>query len=229
MAALITGYLDDSWLRAVRRWTMISWLFLSIGLGLGMIWAYEELGWGGYWRWDPVENAGLLPWFTATAFLHSVMVQERRGMLRVWNVSLVIITFFLTIFGTFMTRSGVVQSVHAFGEDPELARLFTIFMVSMLVVQLRLGDLPPAAAARPQRARLVGVARSGVPGQQLDPAVLGVLRAVRDDVPDAQRGDHGRAPHRRPAVLQPVDDADRPDAAAADRHRAAARVAQVDR
>ncbi len=134
LAALITGFLDDSWLRAVRRWTMISWLFLSVGLGLGMIWAYEELGWGGYWGWDPVENAGLLPWFTATAFLHSVMVQERRGMLRVWNVTLVILTFFLTIFGTFMTRSGVVQSVHAFGEDPELARLFTIFMTSILVV-----------------------------------------------------------------------------------------------
>ena len=134
MAALITGYLDDSWLRAVRRWTMISWLFLSIGLGLGMIWAYEELGWGGYWGWDPVENAGLLPWFTATAFLHSVIVQERRGMLRVWNVTLVSVTFFLTIFGTFMTRSGVVQSVHAFGEDPELARLFTIFMVTILTV-----------------------------------------------------------------------------------------------
>ncbi len=94
-----------------------------------MLWAYEELGWGGYWAWDPVENAGLLPWFTATAFLHSVMVQERRGMLRVWNVTLVIMTFFLTIFGTFMTRSGVVQSVHAFGEDRELARLFTVFMV----------------------------------------------------------------------------------------------------
>ena len=90
MAALITGHLDDSWLRAVRRWTMFAWLFLSVGLGLGMIWAYEELGWGGFWAWDPVENAGLLPWFTATAFLHSVMVQERRGMLRVWNVSLVI-------------------------------------------------------------------------------------------------------------------------------------------
>jgi cytochrome c-type biogenesis protein CcmF len=134
MAALITGYLDDSWLRAVRRWTMISWLFLSVGLGLGMIWAYEELGWGGYWGWDPVENAGLLPWFTATAFLHSVRVQEQRGMLRVWNVTLVILTFFLTIFGTFMTRSGVVQSVHAFGEDPELARMFTIFMVLILTV-----------------------------------------------------------------------------------------------
>jgi cytochrome c-type biogenesis protein CcmF len=134
MAALITGYLDDSWLRAVRRWTMLSWLFLSFGLTLGMIWAYEELGWGGYWGWDPVENAGLLPWFTATAFLHSVMVQERRGMLRVWNVTLVIITFFLTIFGTFMTRSGVVQSVHAFGEDRALAWMFTVFMVFILAV-----------------------------------------------------------------------------------------------
>jgi cytochrome c-type biogenesis protein CcmF len=134
MAALITGYLDDSWLRAVRRWTMISWLLLSIGLGLGMIWAYEELGWGGYWMWDPVENAGLLPWFTATAFLHSVMVQERRGMLRVWNVTLVILTFLLTIFGTFMTRSGVVQSVHAFGEDPELAWMFTTFMIAIVTV-----------------------------------------------------------------------------------------------
>jgi cytochrome c-type biogenesis protein CcmF len=132
MAALITGHLDDSWLRAVRRWTMIGWLFLTFGLTLGMLWAYEELGWGGYWGWDPVENAGLLPWFTATAFLHSVMVQERRGMLRVWNVTLVIVTFFLTIFGTFMTRSGIVQSVHAFGEDRELAWLFTIFMVFLL-------------------------------------------------------------------------------------------------
>jgi len=133
IAALITGHLDDSWLRAVRRWTMVSWLFLSFGLTLGMIWAYEELGWGGYWVWDPVENAGLLPWFTATAFLHSVMVQERRSMLRVWNVTLVIVTFFLTIFGTFMTRSGVVQSVHAFGEDRQLAWLFTIFMIVILV------------------------------------------------------------------------------------------------
>ena len=132
IAALITGHLDDAWLRAVRRWTMIGWLALSFGLTLGMLWAYEELGWGGYWGWDPVENAGLLPWFTATAFLHSLTVQERRGMLRIWNVTLVIITFFLTIFATFMTRSGIVQSVHAFGEDRELARLFTVFMVFIL-------------------------------------------------------------------------------------------------
>src|SRR2546426_1063200 len=133
IAALATGHLDDSWLRAVRRWTMFSWLFLSFGLTLGMIWAYEELGWGGYWAWDPVENAGLLPWFTATAFLHSVMVQERRSMLRVWNVTLVIMTFFLTIFGTFMTRSGVVQSVPAFGEDKVLAWLFVGFVTVILI------------------------------------------------------------------------------------------------
>ena len=138
IAALASGQLDDSWLRAVRSWTMMAWLFLTVGLALGALWAYEELGWGGYWGWDPVENAGLLPWFTATAFLHSVIVQERRGMLKVWNVSLVIVTFFLTIFGTFMTRSGVVQSVHAFGEDRQLAMMFTAFMVLTLTVSFAL-------------------------------------------------------------------------------------------
>jgi len=138
IAALASGQLDDGWLRAVRRWTMMSWLFLTVGLTLGALWAYEELGWGGYWGWDPVENAGLLPWFTATAFLHSVMVQERRGMLKIWNMSLVIVTFFLTIFGTFMTRSGIVQSVHAFGEDQQLASMFTIFMILTLVVSFGL-------------------------------------------------------------------------------------------
>jgi cytochrome c-type biogenesis protein CcmF len=138
IAALASGQLDDSWLRAVRRWTMTAWLCLTVGLALGSLWAYEELGWGGIWMWDPVENAGLLPWFTATAFLHSVMVQERRGMLKVWNVSLVIVTFFLTIFGTFMTRSGIVSSVHAFGEDRELAWMFTVFMVALLTVSFGL-------------------------------------------------------------------------------------------
>src|SRR5213075_2663480 len=138
MAALITGHLDDAWLRAVRRWTMVSWIILSFGLTLGMLWAYEELGWGGYWAWDPVENAGLLPWFTATAFLHSVIVQEQRGMLKGWNIFLVIVTFFLTIFGTFMTRSGVVQSVHAFGEDNVLALQFVVFMAVILKVSIGL-------------------------------------------------------------------------------------------
>ena len=138
MAALITGYLDDSWLRAVRRWTMFSWFFLSLGLTLGMIWAYEELGWGGWWGWDPVENAGALPWFPATAFLHSVMVQERRSMLRVWNISLIIIAFALTLFATAMTRTGIVQSVHAFGEDPQLALMFGIFIGAVMLVSFGL-------------------------------------------------------------------------------------------
>ena len=138
IAALASGHLDDAWLRAVRRWTMTAWLFLTVGLALGGLWAYEELGWGGFWGWDPVENAGLLPWFTGTAFLHSVMVQEKRGMLKVWNVSLVILTFLLTIFGTFMTRTGIVQSVHAFGEDPELARMFVAFMLLVIVVSFGL-------------------------------------------------------------------------------------------
>jgi cytochrome c-type biogenesis protein CcmF len=133
MAALITGQVDETWQRSVRRWTLFAWLFLSVGLVLGGLWAYEELGWGGYWAWDPVENAGLLPWFTCTAFLHSIMVQERRGMLKVWNLVLVIVSFFLTIFGTFLTRSGVVQSVHAFGEDAELGWTFGGFMVVILV------------------------------------------------------------------------------------------------
>ena len=227
IAALITGHLDDSWLRAVRRWTMFAWLFLSFGLMLGMIWAYEELGWGGYWGWDPVENAALLPWFTATAFLHSVMVQERRSMLRVWNVVLVILTFFLTIFGTFLTRSGVVQSVHAFGQDPD-AHLDVLDLHGRPPdVQLRAGDLPAAAAARAQRPRLVDVARGGVPREQLDSAVLRLLRALRDDVPDAERGDQRRTSDGGGAVLQQVDAADRPGSAGPDRHRAAAGVAEV--
>lgn len=124
LAALITGNVDDAWLQSVRRWMLLCWYFLSQGLILGMLWAYHVLGWGGYWNWDPVENAGLLPWFTATAFLHSSIIQERRGMMKVWNVLLVILTFLLTLLGTFMTRSGIVQSVHAFGEDTQLAGLF---------------------------------------------------------------------------------------------------------
>ncbi len=116
IAALITGRLGEGWLIETRRWTVIAWGFLTMGIVLGAWWSYEVLGWGGYWAWDPVENASLLPWLTGTAYLHSVMVQERRGMLRVWNLSLLCATFCLTILGTFLTRSGVVQSVHAFAD-----------------------------------------------------------------------------------------------------------------
>lgn len=117
IAALVTRRLDSTWITSVRRWIIVSWLFLTVGIVLGSRWAYEELGWGGYWAWDPVENAALMPWLVATAFLHSVMVQERRGMLRIWNMVLVILTFTLAIFGTFLTRSGILSSVHAFGES----------------------------------------------------------------------------------------------------------------
>ncbi|HTR20955.1 MAG TPA: heme lyase CcmF/NrfE family subunit [Gemmatimonadales bacterium] len=114
MAALITKRLDNDWLVAIRKWTLLSWLFLSVGIVLGMWWAYVELGWGGYWAWDPVENASFLPWLTMTAFLHSVMVQEKRGMLRKWNLALIIGSWLLSILGTFITRSGVISSVHSF-------------------------------------------------------------------------------------------------------------------
>jgi cytochrome c-type biogenesis protein CcmF len=138
IGALASGRLDDLWLGSVRVWAMICFFFLSFGLILGGRWAYEELGWGGYWAWDPVENAGLIPWFTMTAFLHTAVIQEQRGMMKAWNLVLVILTFFFTIFGTFMTRSGVVQSVHAFGEDNKIALEFIVFMVFFLIVSLGL-------------------------------------------------------------------------------------------
>jgi cytochrome c-type biogenesis protein CcmF len=134
MGTLISGRLETSWWKAVRRTTVLSWLLLTLGLVLGMIWAYEELGWGGFWAWDPVENAGLLPWLTATALLHSAKVEERKQGMRIWNYVLAILTFFLTIFGTFMTRSGIVQSVHAFGRDDRLAIIFTVYMLLLLLV-----------------------------------------------------------------------------------------------
>src|SRR6267143_159361 len=118
IAALLSKRLDTDWLVAIRKWTLLSWLFLSIGICLGMWWAYVELGWGGYWAWDPVENASLLPWLTMTAFLHSVMIQEKRGMLKKWNLALIIGSWLLSIFGTFLTRSGVISSVHSFTQSP---------------------------------------------------------------------------------------------------------------
>ena len=127
VAALITGRVGEGWLLETRRATLVAWAFLSAGIILGAWWSYEVLGWGGYWAWDPVENASFIPWLTATAFLHSVVVQERRGMLRVWNLSLIIATFCLTILGTFLTRSGVLNSVHAFSES-DIGAWFLTFL-----------------------------------------------------------------------------------------------------
>jgi cytochrome c-type biogenesis protein CcmF len=137
MAALITGRIGDTWLALTRRWTIVAWYFLSLGLLIGGWWSYHVLGWGGYWAWDPVENAAFMPWLTGTAFLHSVMIQERRRMLRLWNISLVILTFGLTLFGTFLTRSGVIASVHAFTQG-SIGILFLTFLAVVLLTALGL-------------------------------------------------------------------------------------------
>ncbi|HXL45029.1 MAG TPA: heme lyase CcmF/NrfE family subunit [Candidatus Binatia bacterium] len=137
MAALITGRIGDTWLALTRRWTIVAWYFLSLGLLIGGWWSYHVLGWGGYWAWDPVENAAFMPWLTGTAFLHSVMIQERRRMLRLWNISLVILTFGLTLFGTFLTRSGVIASVHAFTQG-SIGVLFLSFLAVVLLTALGL-------------------------------------------------------------------------------------------
>jgi cytochrome c-type biogenesis protein CcmF len=127
IGALLAGSLSNEWIRLTRRWTLISWGFLTAGIVLGGYWAYIELGWGGFWAWDPVENASFLPWLTGTAFLHSVMVQERKNMLKFWNIWLIILTYGLTVFGTFLTRSGVVQSVHAFAST-DIGWVFLVYI-----------------------------------------------------------------------------------------------------
>ena len=145
LAALITNKLGNTWIRTTRRWAIVSWFFLTVGNLLGAQWAYVELGWGGYWAWDPVENASFMPWLTATAYLHSVMVQEKRGMLKVWNMVLILSTFLLTIFGTFITRSGIIESVHAFGQS-SLGWFFLGFLIigcaaSFILIMYRLNGL----------------------------------------------------------------------------------------
>jgi len=137
MAALITGRLSEEWLKNTRRWTIVAWLFLTGGIFYGGWWSYRTLGWGGYWAWDPVENASFMPWLTGTAFIHSVMIQERKRMLKVWNLVLITLTFSLVIFGTFLTRSGILGSVHAFAEGP-VGMVFLGFLALVLLFSLGL-------------------------------------------------------------------------------------------
>jgi cytochrome c-type biogenesis protein CcmF len=145
VAALATGRVGDTWITLTRRWTLIAWYFLSLGLLIGGWWSYHVLGWGGYWAWDPVENAAFMPWLTGTAFLHSVMIQERRRMLQLWNISLVVLTFSLTLFGTFLTRSGIIASVHAFTQGAIgaffLAFLALVVLTSFALIAWRWDDL----------------------------------------------------------------------------------------
>jgi cytochrome c-type biogenesis protein CcmF len=137
IGALVHNKLDYGWIASMRRWCLVAWVFLSVGLTLGGLWAYEELGWGGYWAWDPVENAALMPWLTGTAFVHSIQVQERRQIFKLWNITLIIITFMLTLLGTMMTRSGVVQSVHAFAQS-DIGSYFLVFISCALAVSIGL-------------------------------------------------------------------------------------------
>jgi cytochrome c-type biogenesis protein CcmF len=132
LAGLLAGRFDGSWFTSTRRWTLFAWSALSVGIVLGGAWAYTELGWGGYWAWDPVENASFMPWLTATAFLHSVVIQEKRRMFKVWNVSLIVLTYVLAVFGTFLTRSGILSSIHTFTEGP-IGKWFLPFLGLMLV------------------------------------------------------------------------------------------------
>ncbi len=149
-AALISRKLDNEWVRTVRRWTLIPWLFLSIGIIMGSQWAYMELGWGGYWAWDPVENASFLPWLTGTAFLHSIIIQEQRGILKVWNMVLIWATYFLVILGTFTTRSGVLESVHAFARS-NVGIYFLVFLIIVVFsfLYLLFSRLPLLKAEQP--------------------------------------------------------------------------------
>ena len=227
VGALITRRLDAEWIRLTRPFTLAAWFFLGIGILLGARWSYTELGWGGYWAWDPVENASLMPWLIGTAFLHSVMIQEKRGMLKVWNVSLVLATGVLAILGTFLVRSGILNSIHAFGAST-------------------LGDPVPGpdrrddrgldrarglARARPALgapARLAAVARGGLPAQQ-PRAGRPLLRDLLGHVlPADLRGADRQRGLGRPAVVRPLH---RPAVAgprAAVRHRPGDRLAARD-
>ncbi|MEE2903674.1 MAG: heme lyase CcmF/NrfE family subunit [Myxococcota bacterium] len=137
IGALAHGKLDYTWIDSMRRWCLVAWVCLSVGLALGGLWAYEELGWGGYWAWDPVENAAFMPWLTGTAFIHSIQVQERRGIFKIWNLLLIVITFVLTLLGTMMTRSGIVESVHAFAQS-DIGDFFLSFLFVTLAISVAL-------------------------------------------------------------------------------------------
>ena len=158
IAALIEGRVDPAWARWVRPWTLAAWCFLTAGITLGSWWAYYELGWGGFWFWDPVENASFMPWLAGTALLHSAIVVERRDTLKSWTILLAILTFSLSLLGTFIVRSGVLTSVHAFATDPDRGLFILAFLIavvggSLALYAVRAPALKPAACLRPSAGR----------------------------------------------------------------------------
>ena len=224
IGALVTRRLDAEWIRATRRFALIAWAFLGFGLLLGARWSYTELGWGGYWAWDPVENAALMPWLLGTAFLHSIMVQEKRGMLKVWNACLIVATFSMALLGTFLVRSGVLQSIHAFGDStvgPYILGLIGVVLIgSTALIVSRLDDLRSQKRIDSLVSResvflvnnllLVGAHRGDLLGHLL-PADLGTVHR--------QQGLAGGA------LVRPLHDAAGDPARALHRDRAAARLA----
>ena len=229
IGALVTRRLDASWIRQTRRFALVAWIFLSIGILLGARWSYSELGWGGYWGWDPVENASLMPWLAGTAFLHSVMVQEKRGMLKVWNVSLIVATFSLALLGTFLVRSGILESIHAFGAStvgtPLLGLIAIVIAGSAALIVSRLPDLKSerrieSLASRESIFLINNLLLLGPRGRDLLGHVL----------PADLRGVHRRASRR--SARRGSTSTRRPLAivlGAVHRHRAAAGLAQGER
>ena len=228
IGALITRKLDASWIRTTRNFALVAWTFLGIGLLLGSRWSYEELGWGGYWGWDPVENAALMPWLVGTAFLHSVMVQEKRGMLKVWNVSLISATFCLCLLGTFLVRSGVLQSIHAFGASTVGGPLLGLIGV---VGDRRDGPdrHPPRPAQAGAADRVAALARVDLPRQQPAAGRAGAGDLLGHLLPADLRVLHRREALAGGALVRPLRDADRGAARALHRDRAAVRLGPAER
>ncbi len=229
MGALLAGRTDERWIVATRRWTLAAWAFLGFGQLLGAHWAYVEVGWGGYFAWDPVENAALMPWLAATAFLHSVMVQEKKGMLKVWNVLLVILSFCLAIFGTFLTRSGIVNSIHSFTQSSIgpwfLGFIITITLGSIALVVYRLPLLRAKTKLESAISREAAFLYNNLLLVALCLTILwGVVFPIVSEARPRRVGDGGAA------VLQLLPAGVRDPAAAADGDRAARRLAAgVDR
>ena len=224
IGSLITRQPGEGWIHTTRRWTLVTWLFQSCGIMLGAAWAYHVLGWGGYWGWDPVENASLLPWLSGTAFLHSVMMQEKKGMMKVWNIVLVSATFFLCILGTFLTRSGVVQSVHAFARS-EIGKYFVTFLAVGIAatVWLILDRLDYLKSESELESR--DLARIELPVQQPDPAGQLLRGALGHAVPGDLGSRHRGQDFTRRRLVQPPDGPHRPVPAVPHRRRTAVRVA----
>ena len=224
MGALLAGRTDERWIVATRRWTLIAWTALGVGQLLGAHWAYVEVGWGGYYAWDPVENAALMPFLAATAFLHSVMIQEKRGMLKVWNVVLVALAFCLSLFGTFLTRSGVVNSIHSFSQS-DIGPWFLAFIVVAVVfaTTLIVWRLPLLRSTTRLESLVSREAVFLYNNLLLVALCLTILWGVAWPIlSEAVRGHVGR---RRPAVLRLLPPHLRPAAAPADGRRAADRLA----